>query len=66
MKTQPKRICIYPKDVMAITGKSHRQSSRVLQEIRKALSKSMTDFVTINEFCTATGLKREEVEPLIY
>jgi hypothetical protein len=66
MKPQTKRICIYAKDVERITGKSYRQSIRMLQAIRKDLEKSDTDFITIEEFCKATGLKSEEVEPLIF
>ncbi len=66
MKPQFKRICIYPKDVVVVTGKSYRQSIRLLQAIRKSLNKSEKDFITIEEFCTATGLPKEEVEPLIF
>lgn len=66
MKAQIRRICIYPKDVVRITGKSYRQSIRMLHNIRKSLNKEESDFVTIEEFCKATGLKIEDVEPLIF
>jgi len=66
MRPQIKRICIYPKDVVIITGKSYRQSVRLLQAIRKELQKSETDFLTIEEFCQAKGLRGEDVEPLIF
>jgi hypothetical protein len=66
MKGQNSRICIYPKDVVRITGKSYRQSIRLLHAIRKDLNKAENAFVTIDEFCIATGLKKEDVEPLIF
>jgi hypothetical protein len=66
MKTQIKRICIYPKDIERITGKSYRQSSRMLQAIRKSLNKLENELVTIEEFCQYAGLKIEQVEPLIF
>jgi hypothetical protein len=66
MKTQIKRICIYPKDIERITGKSYRQSTRMLQAIRKSLNKLENELVTIEEFCQYAGLKIEQVEPLIF
>lgn len=66
MKTPIKRICIYPKDIERITGKSYRQSARMLQAIRKSLNKLENELVTIEEFCQYAGLKIEQVEPLIF
>lgn len=66
MKIQMKRICIYPKDIERITGKSYRQSTRMLQAIRKSLNKLENELVTIEEFCQYAGLKIEQVEPLIF
>jgi len=65
MKSEPKRLCIYPKDIQLITGKSYRQSIRLLQKIRKDLNKLENEFVSITEFCQYTSLKYEQVEPLI-
>lgn len=65
MKTQNTRLCIYPKDIQRITGKSYRQSIRLLQKIRKDLNKLQNEFVSIEEFCQYTSLKMEQVEPLI-
>lgn len=45
MKTQNERLYIYPKDVKCITGKSYRQSIRLLQKIRKDLDKLQNEFV---------------------
>jgi hypothetical protein len=66
MKIQMKRICIYPKDIERITGKSYRQSTRMMQAIRKSLNKLENELVTIEEFCQYAGLKIEQVEPLIF
>ncbi len=65
MKNEPKRICIYPKDIQRITGKSYRQSIRLHLKIRKDLSKLNNEFVSVEEFCQYTGLKYDQVEPLI-
>lgn len=65
MKIEKKRICIYPKDIQLITGKSYRQSARLLQKIRIDLNKLENEFVSVEEFCKYTSLKIEQVEPLI-
>jgi hypothetical protein len=65
MKTELKRVCIYPKDIQRITGKSYRQSLRMLQKIRKDLNKLQNELVSIEEFCQYTSLKYEQVERLI-
>jgi len=65
MKNEPKKICIYPKDIQRITGKSYRQSTRMLQKIKEDLNKSAENFVSIREFCSYTGLNYEEVFPTI-
>ena len=65
MRTENKRLCIYPQDIQRITGKSYRQSIRLLQKIRKELNKLQNEFVSIEEFCQYTSLKIEQVEPLI-
>ena len=65
MKIEQKRLCIYPKDIQRITGKSYRQSARLLQKIRSDLNKLENEFVSVEEFCNYTSLKIEQVEPLI-
>ncbi|RTZ02682.1 hypothetical protein EKL98_08705 [Flavobacterium bomense] len=65
MRTENKRLCIYPKDIQRITGKSYRQSIRLLQKMRIKLNKLEDQFVSIEEFCQFTSLKIEQVEPLI-
>jgi hypothetical protein len=65
MRTENKRLCIYPKDVQRIKGKSYRQSIRLLQKTRKELNKLQNEFVSIEEFCQYTSLKIKQVKPLI-
>ena len=65
MKTQNKRLCIYPKDITLITGKSYRYSARLLQKIRSELKKDINEFVSVEEFCQYTSLKLEQVERFI-
>jgi hypothetical protein len=60
-----KRICIYPKDVQLITGKSERYGRFLLAQIKKRNKKQEHQFVTIDEFCQYTGLNAEQVHPFI-
>jgi hypothetical protein len=60
-----KRICIYPKDVQLITGRSERYGRLLLAQIKNHYRKQEHQFVTIDEFCQYTGLKVEQVHPFI-
>ena len=64
-KPEPKRICIYPKDVQRITGRGYRYSRLLLVEVRKHYDKQPQHLVAVEEFCQFTGLKLEHVMPLI-
>jgi len=59
------RVCIYPKDIQLITGKSYRQSTRLMQKIRTDLNKKPNEFLTIEEFCSYSGIKYEQLAHLI-
>lgn len=65
MKSQQIRICIYPKDVQRITGKSERYSRTLLHKVRLHFSKQDHQFVSIEEFCKYTGLHVDQVKALI-
>ncbi len=60
-----KRICIYPKDIQRITGRSERYGRLMLTKIREHNNKEEHQFVTVEEFCRYTGLKVEQVAPFI-
>ena len=66
MNIEKQRVCIYPKDIQRITGKSYRQSTRLMQKIKKDLNKLEKEFLTIEEFCTYAGIKYEKVTHLIF
>lgn len=57
-----KRVVIYPKDIMIITGKSERYSRYLIQRIKKYLDKQDHQVVSISEFCDYMGLDPEEIE----
>ncbi len=61
-----KRMVVHVKDVMAISGISERSARRWLANIRKMHNKPVTAFVTLEEFCAFTGLKREQVIEYLY
>ena len=60
-----KRICIYPKDVQRITGRSERYGRKLLQKIRKHFEKEQHQFITIKEFSEYTGINEAEIEQYI-
>ena len=65
MKTEIIRLCIYPKDIQRITGKSYRQSLRISQAIKISLGKQSQEFISVEEFCSYAGLNIDQVRPLL-
>ena len=65
MKPRITRLCIYPKDIQRITGKSERYSRDLIQKIKIILNKPDHQFVTVQEFCTYMGLPLEAVQVFI-
>ena len=63
--TATKRICIYPKDIMKVTGKGERYCRKLLEMMKVKYSKNEHQFVSVEEFCEFTGLKIEQVKYLI-
>lgn len=61
----PKRICIFPKDIQLITGRSARYGSKVINDIKTKLKKEPHQFVTIHEFAEHTGLDVELIKSFI-
>ncbi|MEI8075248.1 MAG: hypothetical protein WCH78_10905 [Bacteroidota bacterium] len=56
MKTLPTRVCVYPKDIQRITGKSERYGRKLLNIIKRFYAKKDHQFVTVEEFSTYTGI----------
>lgn len=65
MKKPPQRLCIYPKDIVRITGKSERFSRDLIQRIKLKLGKEEHQFISIEEFSQYAGLETEKVRELI-
>ena len=61
MKKKEVRLCVYPKDIQRITGKSYRQSIRILKAVRQLFDKHDKSYVSVTEFCMYSGLTYEEV-----
>ena len=59
------RICIYPKDVQIVTGKSERWGREIIKKIKSKFNKEDHQFVTINEFCAYCGLEENKVKQLL-
>ncbi len=59
------RLCIYPKDVQVVTGKSERYGRSLLREIKKKFSKESHQLVTIEEFCNYTGISINSVKQVL-
>lgn len=59
------RVCIYPKDVQRITGKTYRQARLYLIKVKESLKKESHQLVSIEEFCAFSGLQIEHVLPCI-
>lgn len=65
MSAVPYRIVIYAKDIMNMTGCSSRTARRKLAEIRKKFHKKPGTYVSIEEFCSFTGLPEARVAPFL-
>jgi len=66
MNPIPNRIVIYPKDVMNITGRRERTARKLMARIRQHYKKQKGAFISLEEFCTFTGLKPEHVTPFLH
>ena len=55
------RVCIYPKDVQVVTGKSERWGREIIKKIKTHFSKEPHQLVSINEFCLYMGLQQDIV-----
>ncbi|HEY1038235.1 MAG TPA: hypothetical protein VGF30_02470 [Bacteroidia bacterium] len=56
------RACVYPKDVMRITGKSERYARKFLNTIKRHFEKADHQFITVSEFSDYTGIEVSTIE----
>jgi ribose 5-phosphate isomerase RpiB len=55
------RLCIYPKDIMIITGRSDKYGRTLIKKIKEHLNKQQHQVVSVEEFCQYMGLQLETV-----
>ena len=55
------RLCIYPKDIQIITGRSERYGRNLIRKIKGHFKKEQHQVVSIQEFCEYMGLQYEVV-----
>ena len=55
------RLCIYPKDIQVITGRSDRYGRNLIRKIKDHFKKQQHQVVTVDEFCQYMGLQPETV-----
>lgn len=55
------RLCIYPKDIQIITGRSDRYGRNLIKKIKEHFNKQQHQVVTVEEFCQYMGLQPETV-----
>ncbi len=60
-----KRLAIYPKDIMVITGKGERHSRDILKQIKQKLKKEKHQVVTMLEFCDYIGISYDEIQNIL-
>jgi hypothetical protein len=61
-----KRLCIYPKDIQIITGRSERYGGSLIQKMKEHFQKEAHQMITIQEFCQYLGLQEEAVTSQIH
>lgn len=55
------RLCIYPKDIMIITGRSDKYGRNLIKKIKEHLNKQQHQVISVEEFCQYMGLQLESV-----
>lgn len=60
-----KRLVIYPKDIMLITGKSERYCRYLMKKMKVHFQKEPQQVITVLEFSQYLGLDPEKVSETI-
>lgn len=55
------KLCINPRDIQTITGKSDRVSRNIYNDIKVFYKKEKHHEVTIDEMCTYLNIRKEDV-----
>lgn len=59
------RVCIYPQDLIWLTGRSERYARAVIKDIKLLHHKERHQLVTIAEACEYLGLPYDDVFKMI-
>jgi topoisomerase IA-like protein len=54
--SEMQRLCIYPKDIQIVTGKSERYGRYLIKKIKEHLNKEPHQAVSVKEFADYLGL----------
>jgi hypothetical protein len=55
------RLCIYPKDIQVVTGRSERYGRNLIKKIKEYFNKPSHQVVTVEELCQYLGLQPDAV-----
>jgi hypothetical protein len=58
-------VIITPKDIQLLMGNSYKTACRIHRQIRQFVGKLPGQLITIDDFCTFTGLTHKEVQLLL-
>ncbi|REG77519.1 hypothetical protein [Algoriphagus antarcticus] len=56
-----KRIVIYPKDVVQLTGRSERYAQVLMHKVRVYVNKEPHQYVTVEDFSVFSGIPEEVI-----
>lgn len=61
-----KRIVIYPKDVVQLTGRSERYAQALMHKIRNHFNKEPHQYVTIEDLSVFSGIPEEDIRKFLF
>jgi len=56
------RVVLYSKDICTITGRKYRYARKLYRSIQQFFNKQPEQFITLEEFCSFTGIRAELVK----
>lgn len=59
------RVVLYSKDICLITGRKYRTARKLYLEILASLNKRKDQFITLEEFCSYTRIRPEQVQHIL-
>ena len=60
-----KRVCLVPKDIAILTGRSEGHARRLVRSIKKKMGKERSDLLTVEEFCRYTKMNADKISQAI-